>query len=62
MNIHSSPAQAAAVDIPPQEWEARVDLAAVYRLVAHHGWDDVIYNHCSMRVPGECSQVPDEAA
>ena len=32
---------------------ARVDLAAVYRLVAHHGWDDVIYNHCSMRAPGE---------
>ena len=36
-----------------EEWQARVDLAAVYRLVAHHGWDDVIYNHCSMRVPGE---------
>ena len=35
------------------EWDARVDLAAVYRLVAHYGWDDVIYNHCSMRVPGE---------
>jgi len=39
--------------ISPAEWQARVDLAAVYRLVAHHGWDDVIYNHCSMRVPGE---------
>jgi hypothetical protein len=25
------------------EWQARVDLAAVYRLVAHHGWDDLIY-------------------
>src|SRR5215467_3593277 len=37
----------------PAEWQARVDLAAVYRLVAHHGWDDVIYNHCSMRVAGE---------
>ena len=37
----------------PAEWQARVDLAAVYRLVAHYGWDDVIYNHCSMRVPGE---------
>jgi len=35
------------------EWQARVDLAAVYRLIAHHGWDDVIYNHSSMRVPGE---------
>src|SRR2546421_6932714 len=37
----------------PAEWESRVDLAAVYRLVAHYGWDDVIYNHCSMRAPGE---------
>ena len=36
-----------------EEWQARVDLAACYRLVAHHDWDDVIYNHCSMRVPGE---------
>ncbi len=39
--------------ISDAEWAARVDLAAVYRLVAHHGWDDVIYNHASMRVPGE---------
>ncbi len=39
--------------ISDAEWEARVDLAAVYRLLAHHGWDDVIYNHSSMRVPGE---------
>jgi ribulose-5-phosphate 4-epimerase/fuculose-1-phosphate aldolase len=39
-----------------EEWDARVDLAAVYRLVALKGWDDVIYNHCSMRVPGEPSK------
>jgi len=39
------------------EWEARIDLAAVYRLVALHGWDDVIYNHCSMRVPGEPDMI-----
>src|SRR6478672_893994 len=39
--------------ISPAEWEARVDLAAVYRLTAHYRWDDVIYNHSSMRVPGE---------
>ena len=42
--------------MPAEEWAARVDLAAVYRLVAHYGWDDVIYNHCSMRVPGEPSK------
>ena len=40
-------------DIAPEEWQARIDLAATYRLVAHYGWDDVIYNHSSMRVPGE---------
>ena len=39
--------------ISPAEWQARVDLAAIYRLTAHYGWDDVIYNHSSMRVPGE---------
>ncbi len=37
----------------PEEWQARIDLAAVYRLVDLYGWDDVIYNHASMRVPGE---------
>jgi ribulose-5-phosphate 4-epimerase/fuculose-1-phosphate aldolase len=31
--------------------QARVDLAAVYRLLASHGWGDVIFNHAAMRVP-----------
>ena len=53
MNIHSKTTTDAATAASPAEWQARVDLAAVYRLVAHHGWDDGIYNHCSMRVPGE---------
>jgi ribulose-5-phosphate 4-epimerase/fuculose-1-phosphate aldolase len=34
------------------EWQARVELAALYRLVALHGWDDAIFTHISMRVPG----------
>jgi ribulose-5-phosphate 4-epimerase/fuculose-1-phosphate aldolase len=34
------------------EWEARVDLAAAYRLVALHGWDDLVFTHISARVPG----------
>jgi len=34
------------------EWQARVDLAAAYRLVALYGWDDLIFTHISMRVPG----------
>jgi len=35
------------------EWQVRVDLAAVYRLVAHFGWDDLVFTHASARVPGE---------
>jgi len=34
------------------EWQVRVDLAAAYRLVAHYGWDDLIFTHLSARVPG----------
>jgi ribulose-5-phosphate 4-epimerase/fuculose-1-phosphate aldolase len=34
------------------EWQVRVDLAATYRLVAMHGWDDLIFTHISARVPG----------
>ena len=30
-----------------------MQLAACYRLVAHFGMDDLIYNHISARVPGE---------
>ena len=31
------------------EWNARVELAALYRLVALHGWDDMIFTHISAR-------------
>jgi ribulose-5-phosphate 4-epimerase/fuculose-1-phosphate aldolase len=31
--------------------QVRIDLAAVYRLLAHHGWGDVIFNHAAMRCP-----------
>jgi len=34
------------------EWNLRVELAAAYRLVAHYGWDDLIFTHISARVPG----------
>lgn len=42
----------AAVEMVPGEWEQRIDLAAAYRLVALHGWDDLIFTHLSARVPG----------
>ena len=35
------------------EWQARVDLAACYRLVELYGMSDMMANHISARVPGE---------
>jgi ribulose-5-phosphate 4-epimerase/fuculose-1-phosphate aldolase len=58
MNTHAKvagriPAAVSQDRIAPAEWQARIDLAAVYRLLAYYRWDDVIYNHSSMRVSGE---------
>ena len=38
--------------VSTEEWEARVNLAAAYRLVAMFGWDDLVFTHISSRVPG----------
>ena len=38
--------------VSAEEWRARVDLAAAYRLVAMFGWDDLVFTHISARVPG----------
>jgi ribulose-5-phosphate 4-epimerase/fuculose-1-phosphate aldolase len=37
----------------PEEWDARVQLAACYRIFDLMGWTELIYNHISLRVPGE---------
>ena len=39
-------------EVSDEEWAQRVDLAALYRLVALHGWDDFLFTHLSARVPG----------
>ena len=39
----------------PEEWDARIRLAAAYRIFDHLGWTELIYNHISLRVPGEDS-------
>lgn len=38
--------------VSAEEWRARVDLAACYRLIALYGWDDLIFTHISAKVPG----------
>jgi ribulose-5-phosphate 4-epimerase/fuculose-1-phosphate aldolase len=37
--------------VSAQEWQMRLELAACYRLVALHGWDDLIHTHISARIP-----------
>ncbi|MFL9924046.1 class II aldolase/adducin family protein [Herbaspirillum lusitanum] len=54
MTLMTTPSRKAGID--PAEWEARVALAACYRLVAKLGMDDLIYNHISARVPGHEDQ------
>ena len=40
----------------PAEWQARVELAAAYRLTAMMGWSDMLGTHISCRVPGTHDQ------
>jgi ribulose-5-phosphate 4-epimerase/fuculose-1-phosphate aldolase len=40
-------------DVSAAEWEARVDLAGAHRLAAINRWTDLIFNHFTVRVPGE---------
>ena len=39
-------------EVSAAEWQARVELAACYRLVDAFGMTDLIYNHITVRVPG----------
>ena len=57
--VRAATATEGSVEIPSlkgkvsdEEWAIRVDLAAAYRLVAHYGWDDLIFTHLSARIPG----------
>jgi ribulose-5-phosphate 4-epimerase/fuculose-1-phosphate aldolase len=43
-------------DCSEEEWDARCDLAAAYRLGASLGWHDMLGNHYSLRVPGTAHQ------
>ena len=43
-------------EVSPEEWQARVDLAAAYRLVAAFKWDDLVFTHISARIPGRHDQ------
>ncbi len=44
---------AAPSGISQQEWALRLDLAGLYRVVHRLGWNDLIFNHVTVRIPGE---------
>ncbi len=48
----ANPASSARERFSEQEWHLRCDLAAAFRLAAHYGWDDLIFTHMTVRVPG----------
>ena len=39
--------------MPEAEWAARQELAAAYRIFAMMGWDEMIYNHITVRLSDE---------
>ena len=39
-------------EISSEEWDARVQLAACYRIFDMLGWTEMIFNHITLRVPG----------
>lgn len=36
----------------PEEKKLRIELAACYRIFDHMGWDEMIYNHITVKIPG----------
>jgi ribulose-5-phosphate 4-epimerase/fuculose-1-phosphate aldolase len=54
MSIYHQGAAPAARELPmgKLEREARLQLAACYRIFNHLGWVEMIFNHITLRVPG----------
>ena len=52
MNAVLKPSTSVREQVSKEEWDLRVDLAAAYRLVALFGWDDLVFTHISVRIPG----------
>lgn len=38
--------------VSPDEWAARLNLAACYRLLDRYAMTDLVYNHVTLRIPG----------
>lgn len=44
--------KASEFPVSEAEREARIELAAAYRIFNHLGWTEMIFNHITLRVPG----------
>ncbi len=54
MNVQSRPLHSGnPLSVSDAEWQARLDLAAAHRVMAHFGFTDLAHNHCCVRVPDE---------
>jgi ribulose-5-phosphate 4-epimerase/fuculose-1-phosphate aldolase len=42
--------------VHPDEWQARLQLAACYRVFAMLGWTEMIYNHITLRLPDSATE------
>jgi len=49
----NAPPQVARPNMTDAEWQARCDLAALYRITDMYGWTDTIDTHMTVRIPGE---------
>ena len=50
--MSTATARVETIELVQSEAELRVQLAAAYRLVEHFGWNESIYGHLTVRVPG----------
>jgi ribulose-5-phosphate 4-epimerase/fuculose-1-phosphate aldolase len=50
----TTPVRAHVSDV---EWQARLDCAATYRLLALFGMTDLVYNHVTVRIPGDAEHM-----
>ena len=49
----NAPLQVNRLNMTDAEWQARCDLAALYRITDFYGWTDTIDTHMTVRIPGE---------
>jgi len=52
LTMQESPRLEAPIPMTDAEWQARIQLAACYRVFDQLGWTETIFNHITLRVPG----------